>query len=94
MTIPKIKPETMGSIIEELYVKKEEFGLEDFASGLQTENEEVELILYSFIDALADYMADEDPIESEKYSAVAKISCNLLYKTIQKQIEINEMNHD
>ena len=52
------------------------------------------LVLYSFIDALADYMADDDPIESEKYSAVAKISCNLLYKTIQKQIEINEMNND
>ena len=84
----------MASIVQEVYIKRAEFTLEDFESELITKNKEVGLVLYSFIDAISDHLTDDDPIESEKYSAVAKISCNLLYKTIQKQIEINEMNND
>ena len=94
MSIPKIKPETMGSIIEEIYTKKEEFGIEDFVSNLTKENKEIAIILYAFIEAISDYMADDDPARSEQFSAIAKISCNLLYKTIEKQIEINEMNYE
>lgn len=92
MCVPKIKPETLESIIQEIYIKRAEFGLEDFASELITKNKEAGLLLYSFIDAISDHLAEDDPVESEKYSAVAKISCNLLYKTIQKQIEIDEMS--
>ena len=94
MSIPKIKPETMGSIIEEVYIKKEEFGVEDFPSNLKTDNRELALVLYAFIDAVSDYMADDDPERSEQFSAIAKISCNLLYKTIEKQMEIDEMNYE
>jgi len=94
MKIPKIKPETMGSIIEEVYIKKEEFGVEDFISNLNIDNRELSLVLYAFIDAISDYMADDDPARSEQFSAIAKISCNLLYKTIEKQMEIDEMNYE
>ena len=94
MSIPKIKPETMGSIIEEVYVKKEEFSIEDFASNLNIDNRELSLVLYAFIDAISVYMADDDPARSEQFSAIAKISCNLLYKTIEKQMEIDEMNYE
>ena len=94
MSIPKIKPETMGSIIEEVYIKKEEFGVEDFVSNLNIDNRELSLVLYAFIDAISDYMADDNPTRSEQFSAIAKISCNLLYKTIEKQMEIDEMNYE
>ena len=94
MSIPKIKPETMGSIIEEVYVKKEEFSIEDFASNLNIDNRELSLVLYAFIDAISDYMADDNPARSEQFAAIAKISCNLLYKTIEKQMEIDEMNYE
>ena len=94
MSIPKIKPETMGSIIEEVYIKKEEFGIEDFPSKMEVENRELGLVLYAFIDAISDYMGDDDPVKSEQFSAIAKISCNLLYKTIEKQMEIDEMNYE
>jgi hypothetical protein len=94
MGIPKIKPETMSSIVEEVYIKKESFGLKDFASNLTEDNKEIAIILYSFIEAIADYMADDESEKSKEISAVAKMSCNLLYKTIDKQIEINEMNYE
>ena len=94
MSIPKIKPETMGSIIEEVYIKKEEFGVEDFPSGLETENRELALVLYAFIDAVSDYMGDDNPAKREQFSDIAKISCNLLYKTIQKQMEIDAINYE
>ena len=84
----------MGSIIEEVYIKKEEFGVEDFISNLNIDNRELSLVLYAFIDAISDYMADDDPARSEQFSAIAKISCNLLYKTIEKQMEIDEMNYE
>ena len=84
----------MGSIIEEVYIKKEEFGVEDFVSNLNIDNRELSLVLYAFIDAISDYMADDDPARSEQFSAIAKISCNLLYKTIEKQMEIDEMNYE
>ena len=94
MSIPKIKPETMGSIIEEVYTKKEEFGVEDFISNLNTDNRELGLVLYAFIDAISSYMAEDDPERVNEYSSIAKISCNLLYKTIEKQIEIDEMDYE
>ena len=84
----------MGSIIEEVYIKNEEFGIEDFVSNLNIDNRELSLVLYAFIDAISDYMADDNPARSEQFSAIAKISCNLLYKTIEKQMEIDEMNYE
>ncbi len=92
--IPVIKPETMQSIIEEVYIKNEDFGVEEFRSNLETDNKRVAIILYSFIDAIADYMSEDDPEKLEQYSAIAKIACNLLYKSIEKQFEINEMDYE
>ncbi len=84
----------MQSIIEEVYIKNEDFGVEEFRSNLETDNKRVAIILYSFIDAIADYMSEDDPEKLEQYSAIAKIACNLLYKSIEKQFEINEMDYE
>lgn len=94
MNIPLIKPDTMQSIIEEVYIKNEDFGIEEFRSNLETENKEATLVLYSFIEAIAEYMGEDDFGKTEECIAIAKISCNLLYKSIQKQIEINEMSYE
>ena len=94
MKIPLIKRETMQSIIEEVYIKNEDFGIEEFRSDLEKENKEVAIVLYSFIQAIAEYMGEDDYEKIEECIAIGKISCNLLYKSIQKQIEINEMNYD
>ena len=94
MKIPLIKQETMQSIIEEVYIKNEDFGIDEFRSGLEKENKDVTLVLYSFIQAIADYMGEDDYEKTEQCIAIAKISCNLLYKSIQKQIEINEMSYE
>lgn len=94
MAVPLINPDTMQSIIEEVCVKHEDFGIEEFRSKLETCNEDVAIVLYAFIDAVASYMAEDDPEKIDAYSAIAKMSCNLLYKTIEKQIEINEMGYE
>tara|TARA_R110000824_G_C15192058_1_gene674857 strand:+ start:465 stop:749 length:285 start_codon:yes stop_codon:yes gene_type:complete len=94
MTIPLINPDTMQSIIEEVCVKNEDFGLEEFRSDLETQNEDVAIVLYAFIDAVASYMSEDNPEKMDEYSAIAKMSCNLLYKTIEKQVEINEMGYE
>ncbi len=92
--IPVIKPETMQSIIEEVYTKNKDFGVEEFCSSLETDNRRTAIVLYSFIDAIADYMSEGDPEKLGEYSAIAKIACNLLYKSIEKQFEINEMDYE
>ena len=94
MKIPLIKQETIQSIIEEVYIKNEDFGIEEFRSNLETENKEATLVLYSFIEAIAEYMGEDDFGKTEECIAIAKISCNLLNKSIQKQIEINEMSYE
>ena len=94
MKIPLIKQETIQSIIEEVYIKNEDLGIEEFRSNLETENKEATLVLYSFIEAIAEYMGEDDFGKTEECIAIAKISCNLLYKSIQKQIEINEMSYE
>ena len=91
MQIPEVKQETVESIIEEVYAKNYSFGIDEFKANLETENRGAAIVLYSFIDAMSDYMAEDDVLESEKYSAIAKIASNLLYKSIEKQIEIDEM---
>ena len=60
MKIPLIKQETIQSIIEEVYIKNEDFGIEEFRSNLETENKEATLVLYSFIEAIAEYMGEND----------------------------------
>ena len=84
----------MQSIIEEVYTKNEDFGVSEFKSDLEIKNRDVSNVLYSFVCAIAEYMGQDDDERVEQSIAIARISCNLLYKTIQKQIEINEMDYE
>ena len=54
MTLPKVKAETVESIIQEVYTKNTEFGIKDFESKLETENIELACVLYSFLDSICD----------------------------------------
>ena len=90
MTLPKVKSATVESIIEEVCTKNTEFGIKDFKSQLDTENFELACVLYSFLDSIADSMYRDESLRDE-VCALSKICCHLLYKSLEKQIEINEM---
>ena len=92
MTLPKVKAETVESIIQEVYTKNTEFGIKDFKSQLETENIELAWVLYSFLDSIADSMYRDESLRDE-VCALSKICCHLLYKSLEKQIEINEMEN-
>ena len=90
MTLPKVKSDTVESIIEEVCAKNTEFGIKDFESHLDTENFELACVLYSFLDSIADSMCRDESLRDE-VCALSKICCHLLYKSLEKQLEINEM---
>ena len=90
MTLPKVKSETVESIIHEVYTKNTEFGIKDFESKLETENIELACVLYSFLDSICDSVYTNEHLR-EEVCALSKICCHLLYKSLEKQIEINEM---
>ncbi len=94
MKLPYVKGITVESIIDEVYAKHEMFGLEEFASALEKDNPSLAIVLYSFIEAVADYMGEDDLERREECVAIAKISCNLMYKSLEKQLDINEMTHE
>ena len=39
-------------------------------------------------------MGEDDIERVEECIAIAKISCNLMYKSLEKQVEIDEMNYE
>ena len=43
---------------------------------------------------IAEVIGEDDLERINEYSSIAKISCNLLYKTIEKQIEIDEIDYE
>ena len=90
MTLPKVKSDTVESIIEEVCAKNTEFGIKDFKSQLDTENFELACVLYSFLDSISANVYTDETLRDE-VCALSKICCHLLYKSLQKQIEINEM---
>ena len=94
MKIPKVKAETIESIIEEVYAKNKVFGIAEFQSNIGRENPEFFLVMESFTEAMADYMAGDDVERGDELCAIAKISYHLTYKTISKQMEINEMQDE
>ena len=53
MKIPKVKAETIESIIQEVYAKNKTFGVREFQSNICRENSEFFLVMESFIEALA-----------------------------------------
>jgi|TARA_R100000656_G_scaffold59140_1_gene46064 hypothetical protein len=91
MKIPKVKPATIESIIQEVYAKNKTFGIAQFQSNISRENPEFFLVMESFIAALAEYMAANDPTKEDELNAIAKIAYHLAYKSISKQMEIEEM---
>ena len=90
MKLPVVKSETIESIIEEVCTKNIEFGVKDFKSKLDTENFELAYVLYSFLDSIAANISTDETLRDE-VCALSKICCHLLYKSLEKQIEINEM---
>ncbi len=94
MKLPYVKSATIESIIQEVYAKNETFGLEEFVSSMESDNIELGHVLYSFIEAIAEYMGEDDIERVEECIAIAKISCNLMYKSLEKQVEIDEMNYE
>ena len=91
MNIPKVKAETVESIIEEVYAKNKVFGVREFQSNISRENPEFFLVMESFIEALADYMAEDDLDKGDQLCAISKIAYHLTYKAMCKQMEIDEM---
>ena len=92
MTIPKVKAETAESIIQEVYTKNAEFGIKDFESKLETENIELAWVIYSFLDSITESIYTDEHLRDE-VCALSKICCHLLYKSLEKQLEINEMEN-
>jgi hypothetical protein len=93
MNLPKVKAETVESIIEEIYAKNKTFGVREFQSNIGRENTEFFLVMESFIEALADYIAGEEDVQkNDEICAISKIAYHLTYKAISKQMEIDEMN--
>ena len=76
MKMPKVKAETIESIIQEVYAKNKEFGVEEFRSNISRENLEFFLVMESFIEALSDYMVEEAPDgdKGDQMCAVSKIA--------------------
>tara|TARA_B100000029_G_C17037028_1_gene764419 strand:- start:174 stop:608 length:435 start_codon:yes stop_codon:yes gene_type:complete len=92
--VPKIKGVTIESIIEEVYAKHSTFGVREFESNIEEENPELYIVIESFVYALADYISQGDEDKLDELAAIAKISYHLLYRTISKQMEVDEMNSD
>ena len=90
MELPKVKSDTIKSIVDEVFTKNYDFGVEEFESTIETENEDLAEMLFSFTDTVADYLG-ETTYEKEQYSAIARIAAHLVYKSLSKQLEINEM---
>ena len=89
--LPYVKLQTIESILDEVFNKNQSFGLNEFISNLEEDNAEMCIVLYSFIDALADQVSGGDNSSHDQDAAVAKITCHLLYKSLAKQLEINGM---
>jgi hypothetical protein len=94
MRLPRVKRETIEGIVGEICSKNETFGVEEFRSNLEKDNEDLADGVYGLIEILAEYMCGGDEIRLEESCAIAKLSCNLLYKSMEKQIEINEMSYE
>ena len=92
--MPHISPDTIESIVEEVFTKNEDFGIKEFMSSLEEENREMSYILYCFIDSVADWYSGDDEEQREEFCAIAKICCHLMYKSMEKQLEIDRMQDE
>ena len=89
--LPSVKYDTIKSIVGEVFDKKKDFGISDFESTIEDENYNLAFVLHTFIESIADSIPGYNSDQRDELSAVAKISCHLLYKSMVKQLEINSM---
>ena len=88
--LPVVSKDTITSIVSEIFAKNNDFGIEEFLSNLEKDNKQLAFVLYTLLDTIVDnFTADE--YEREHVAAIYKIASHLLYKSLEKQIEINEM---
>jgi len=89
--LPRVKYETIKSIVGEVFDKNKDFGLGDFESSMEDENLELAFVLHTFIESITTSVPGYDLDQRDELAAVAKMSCHLLYKSMTKQLEINDM---
>ena len=89
--LPKVKSSVIDSIIGEVFVKSTSFGIKDFRASLDETNTELARVLYSFMDTISEHVADGDEELSESICSTYKIACHLLYKSLEKHLEIKAM---
>tara|TARA_R110002110_G_scaffold63394_2_gene176363 strand:+ start:1041 stop:1349 length:309 start_codon:yes stop_codon:yes gene_type:complete len=100
--IPKIDKRVMQSIMSRLLIhnnKSGQFGYEDIECTIDDDNEELAEVAYVIMDSCIDYLIEslledgtEEQIKDAIYS-ITKIGIHFTYKSINSQIEINEMNN-
>lgn len=91
MSLPQVKAATIDSIIDEVYSKNKTFGIQEFMSNMEEDNMAMAIVLYPFIESISDWMAEGDHDLAEKFIAASKITAHLIYKSLDKQMEIDEM---
>jgi len=94
MKLPMVKRETLVGIVGEIYSKNKTFGMKEFQSNLEKDNKVLAEGIYDMIGILAEHMCDGDKMRLAESCTVAAISCNLLYKSLEKQLSIDEMNDE
>ena len=89
--MPKVKPETVNSIIDEILTKNPTVGLEEFeCENMLTYNKGMAVSIFSLLESIADFFST-DPKVNEEMCCIAKIAAHVTYKSIEKQIDINSM---
>lgn len=89
--LPRVRFETVTSIVDEVFTKNTDFGLSDFLSTMENSNPDLAVVVYSFIDSIADALAKYNEEQQDEICAVAKMAAHLVYKSLEKQLEINHM---
>lgn len=87
--VPHVHPATIESIISEVFSKNEDFGVKEFMSSMEKENADMCFVLYTFINSIADTLSKYNEEQREEFCALAKMACHLMYKSMEKQMEIN-----
>jgi len=89
--IPHINKDTVEGIVSEIFSKNKTIGLEEFQSEeFLKHNRDMAVVVFSLIDTMAEYFSSGDEDRFEEICCASKIAAHLVYKSISKQMEINE----
>jgi hypothetical protein len=88
--LPVVASDTSQSIVEEVFAKNNSIGVKEFVSSLEDDNRGLAIVLWGFVDSIADVLYPMGSEQSEELCAVARMACHLLYKSLHKQAEIDE----